>query len=95
MSKLDQLFTEFYHLGDEERQRFLSTLMEVCGGEPCIVRTRIPVWTLVQSQRLGLSDAEILKCYPTLRAEDLVNAWSYSRRNPEIIDRQILENETA
>ena len=25
----------------------------VCGGEPCIVRTRIPVWVLVQAKRLG------------------------------------------
>ena len=24
----------------------------VCGGEPCIVRTRIPVWTLEQARRL-------------------------------------------
>ena len=23
----------------------------VCGGEPCIVRTRIPVWVLEQSRR--------------------------------------------
>ncbi len=26
----------------------------VCGGEPCIVRTRIPVWVLVQAKRLGM-----------------------------------------
>jgi uncharacterized protein (DUF433 family) len=109
MSKLDQLFMEFYQLGDAERQQFLGAIAqdyhvrdpgveshpEICGGEPCIVRTRIPVWALVQSQRLGLSDAEILRCYPSLRAEDLVNAWSYARQHAEEIDRQILENETA
>ena len=38
----------------------------VCGGDPCIVRTRIPVWVLVQSRRLGMSEADILKSYPTL-----------------------------
>jgi uncharacterized protein (DUF433 family) len=42
-----------------------------------------------------MSDAEILKCYPTLRAEDLVNAWSYARQHADEIDRRILENETA
>jgi hypothetical protein len=29
---------------------------EVCGGEACIVRTRIPVWVLEQSCRLGMSE---------------------------------------
>src|SRR5947208_15925204 len=51
----------------------------VCGGEPCVVRTRVPVWVLEQARRLGVSEADILRCYPTLRAEDLVNAWSYVR----------------
>ena len=39
----------------------------VCGGEPCIVRTRIPVWVLEQSRRLGISEAELLRSYPSLR----------------------------
>ena len=66
----------------------------VCGGEPCIVRTRIPVWSLVQLKRLG-SEADILKSYPTLRAEDLVNAWTYERMHRDEIDRQIVDNENA
>ena len=37
----------------------------VCGGEPCIVRTRIPVWVLEQSRRLGISEADLLRSYPT------------------------------
>lgn len=67
----------------------------VCGGDPCIVRTRIPVWTLVQSRRLGLSEADLLNAYPTLRAEDLVNAWAYFRAHRREIEQQIHENETA
>lgn len=46
----------------------------LCGWEPCIVRTRIPVWVLVQAKRLGTSEADLLRCYPTLRVEDLANA---------------------
>ncbi|MEX0643446.1 MAG: DUF433 domain-containing protein, partial [Pirellulales bacterium] len=46
----------------------------VCGGEACIVRTRIPVWVLEQARRLGTSEAKLLDAYPTLRAADLVNA---------------------
>jgi uncharacterized protein (DUF433 family) len=48
----------------------------VCGGEPCIVRTRIPVWMLVRARQLGTNEADLLRSYPTLRAEDLANAWA-------------------
>jgi len=68
---------------------------EVCGGEPRIVRTRIPVWVLEQARWLGTTEADLLRIYPTLRAEDLVNAWAYVRSNKDEIDRQIQENETA
>ena len=67
----------------------------VCGGEPCIVRTRIPVWVLVQARRLGTSEADLLRSYPTLRAEDLTNAWAYARVHREEIAQQIHANETA
>ena len=67
----------------------------VCGGEPCIVRTRIPVWVLVQSRNLGIDEARILKNYPSLRADDIANAWAYYRSHRKEIDRQIADNETA
>ena len=67
----------------------------VCGGEPCIIRTRIPVWTLEQARRLGVSEADLLHSYPTLRAEDLANAWAYVRAHRDEIDEQISENEAA
>ena len=67
----------------------------VCGGEPCIVRTRIPVWVLVQARYLGISEADLLRSYPTLRAEDLTNAWAYSRAHHDEIEQQIRENEAA
>jgi len=68
---------------------------DVCGGEPCIVRTRIPVWVLVQSRRLGISEADLLRSYPTLRAEDLANAWAYYRTHRDEIQQQIRDNEEA
>lgn len=66
---------------------------DVAGGEPCIVRTRIPVWILVQAKRLGASEAELLRSYPALRAEDLANAWAYYRAHRDEIESQIRENE--
>ena len=67
----------------------------VCGGEPCIVRTRIPVWVLEQARRLGTSEAELLQIYPTLRAEDIVHAWAYVRAHRAEIESQIHDNEDA
>jgi uncharacterized protein (DUF433 family) len=67
----------------------------VCGGDPCIVRTRIPVWVLERARQLGTSEADLLRCYPTLRAEDLANAWAYVRAHGDEIAQQIRENEEA
>lgn len=66
---------------------------DVCGGEPCIVRTRIPVWVLVRARQMGVNEADLLRSYPTLRAEDLTNAWAYSRAYRDEIELQIRENE--
>lgn len=65
----------------------------VCGGVARIIRTRIPVWTLERIRQLGVSESEILRSYPTLRAVDLVQAWSYADAHREAIEEQIRENE--
>jgi uncharacterized protein (DUF433 family) len=73
----------------------IDSTPDVCGGEPRIVRTRIPVWILIQAKRLGTSEADLLRSYPSLRAEDLSNAWAYYRSHKEEIEKQIQENEEA
>ena len=73
----------------------IESQAEVCGGSARIVRTRIPVWLLVQAKSSGMSEAQILQAYPTLRAEDLVNAWAYARLHPEEILHEIQANEDA
>ena len=73
----------------------IDVIEGVCGGEPCIVRTRIPVWVLEQARRLGASEADLLRSYPALRAEDLANAWAYVRSHRDEIDAQVRENEVA
>ena len=82
-----------------DRNTMLCTIYErrpdVCGNEPRIVRTRIPVWTLEQARQLGASEADILRSYPTLRAEDLAHAWTYVRSHRDEIDSQIRDNEEA
>ena len=73
----------------------IESIPGVCGGEPCIVRTRVPVWVLEQGRRLGTSEADLLTCYPTLRAKDLANAWAYVHSHREEIEQQIHENEAV
>jgi len=73
----------------------IESAPDVCGGEARIVRTRIPVWVLEQARRLGTSEAELLRSYPTLRAEDIAIAWAYARYHRQEIEDSIRENEAA
>jgi uncharacterized protein (DUF433 family) len=66
---------------------------DVMGGVPCITRTRIPVWVLEQARRLGTSEADLLRDYPTLTVQDLANAWNFVRSHRAEIDAQIEANE--
>ncbi len=50
---------------------------------------------LEQMRREGIREADILRSYPTLQAEDLAAAWAYVRAHRDEIDRQIRENEEA
>ena len=73
----------------------IASRPDVSGGEPCIVRTRIPLWILEQARREGMAEEALLHAYPSLRAEDLVNAWAYVRSHGSEIDAQIRDNESA
>ncbi len=109
MSPLEKIVQSLSQLTQSEKALLLEWLMvevglpprgidstaDVLGGEARIVRTRIPVWVLVQARRLGTTNAELLQSYPTLRDEDLENAWVYARMHREEIDQQILQNESA
>ena len=53
------------------------------GDEACIRDTNINVWGLVERQRLGMPDADILADVQGLTPEDLEAAWEYYRAHPE------------
>jgi uncharacterized protein (DUF433 family) len=67
----------------------------VCGGDACVVRTRIPVWTIERYRRLGWTEAQILDNFPALRAADLVNVWAYADAHVDEVDAAIRENDEA
>jgi uncharacterized protein (DUF433 family) len=63
------------------------------GGDACVRDTRITIWGLVASRRLGMSDASILEAVQGLTPADLEAAWEYAAANAEEIDRAIRDNE--
>jgi len=67
----------------------------VCGGDACIAKTRIPVWGLVESRGLGITESELLNDYPHISAADLVNVWSYANAHLDEIEAAIKKNEEA
>lgn len=73
----------------------VKTTPGVCGGAACLAGTRIPVWILEQYRRSGASNAELLRSYPGLQAENLVHAWAYARSHRNEIEQHIRENEAA
>ena len=75
------------------RKSWVQKTPGVCGGDACIRNTRITVWGLVLSRRLGASDASILENIVGLRPDDLEAAADYYRDNSAEIDEAIRVNE--
>ncbi len=67
----------------------------VCGGQACIAGTRMSVWGLEASRRLGFSDRELIDDYPIVDQEDLANAWRYVGLHLAEIEQCIRRNDDA
>jgi len=57
--------------------KYLSRHPNICGGQLCIYGTRIPVAVILDSLAEGSSRDEILKSYPSMRAEHIDAALAY------------------
>jgi uncharacterized protein (DUF433 family) len=65
----------------------------VLGGAACIGAHRIAVWMLVEAQRQGYTDEELLQSYdPPLTAQELAAAWRYAEQHREEIEANIRDN---
>jgi uncharacterized protein (DUF433 family) len=91
ISEQQELLEEIAHKSLEIAPRIFRTF-GVSGGDPCIRRTRIPVWLLEEGRRNGASDSQLLDSHPQLDAEDLSAAWAYVREHRAEIDKAISEN---
>lgn len=66
---------------------------DVCGGRARIRHSRIPVWSVIQSRRLGSSDQELLNYFVVpLTPADLEAASAYYEQNREEIEHDIYQN---
>jgi uncharacterized protein (DUF433 family) len=60
---------------DEER---VVRVPEICGGEPCIRGTRIPISVILDNLAEGLSPAKIAEEYPPLTLQDIEAARCFA-----------------
>jgi uncharacterized protein (DUF433 family) len=70
-----------------KNQSWVQKTPGVCGGRACIRNTRITVWGLVNSRRLGAADEQILENIVGLTPGDLHAAWDHYREHPAEIDK--------
>lgn len=109
MTTVQELEARLSHLDEGEKVRLFQRLAlelthtwpgiektpGVQGGDACIVRTRIPVWTLEAYRRLGWDEAQLLASFPSLRPADLFYAWMYVAGNRDEIERALREQAEA
>jgi uncharacterized protein (DUF433 family) len=58
----------------------------VMGGKPCIRGIRVTVGTIVGLVASGYTNADILKAYPYLEAEDIREALAYAAWRVEEVE---------
>ncbi len=56
----------------------ITTDPEICGGEPCIAGTRIPVHTILSHLAAGDSQEGILQDFPRIEREDIAACLEYA-----------------
>ncbi len=56
----------------------ISVSPEICGGEPCIRGTRIPVWVILSHLAAGEDYEKVLKNFPNITREDILAAIEYA-----------------
>ena len=76
-----------------KNQSWVQRTPGVCGGRACIRKTRITVWGVLNSRRLGAADEQFLEDIVGLTPVDLHAAWDYYREHAAEIDEDIRDNE--
>jgi len=80
---------------DTRTASWIQKTSGVCGGEACVRNTRHTVSGLMQWQKLGLSDDQILQQHPDLAQPDLDAARAYYSEHQAEIEQAIRADEDA
>ncbi|MCB9770227.1 MAG: DUF433 domain-containing protein [Candidatus Omnitrophica bacterium] len=70
----------------------ISTDPNICHGKACVKGTRVMVSVVLDNLAAGVSEEEILKSYPSLKAEDIRAAMAYAA---ELTRERIVPFESA
>lgn len=92
---LDQMARMLLRKWLDESGPAVRSTPNVVGGDACIRNTRIPIWTLVDYRRQGLTDAQILEAFPVLNIADLAAAWDFYVAHGDEVDAQRKRHEDA
>jgi uncharacterized protein (DUF433 family) len=74
-------------------QSTIKRTPDVSGGDACVRDTRIPVWTLVQLQKQGRTEDQLLTDFPSLTSADMDAVWAYYRAHTAEVDTAIARQE--
>lgn len=63
---------------EEKMNERIASDPHVCGGEPCIKGTRIPVRVILSHIAAGEDYSTILKHFPRIQKEDIIACLEYA-----------------
>lgn len=69
--------------------KWIVKVRGICGGEPTIKGTRVPVRALIAYYKQGMEIVEILEGFPGITPNQLHEAFAYYYDNQEEIERLI------
>jgi len=72
---------------------YVTNKKGVCGGKSIVRGTRIPVWSLVQWYKQGMSIEDIMQEFPQLKPAQVHDAFSYYYDNRKEIEKDIADND--
>jgi uncharacterized protein (DUF433 family) len=64
----------------------------VCGGRSTVRGTRIPVWSLIQWYKQGMTIEDVMREFPQLKPAQVHDAFSYYYDNRKEIEKDMTEN---
>lgn len=74
---------------------YVTKTKTVCGGEPVIKGTRVPVRIIAECWRSGMAAEEIRDAYPHLALAQVFDALSYAEDHAEEIEQNIERHRRA